>query len=107
MFSGLKAFLLRGDVITLAVAVIIGGAFTNIINSVVADLINPLLALLTGGGDFSKSFIFNGTANATTGEEEGGFRVGSFIQAVINFIMVGIVLYMLIKAAGKNTEDVK
>jgi large conductance mechanosensitive channel len=106
MFSGLKAFLLRGDVLTLAVAVIIGGAFTNIINSVVNDLVNPILSLVTGGADFSKSLIFGGTANAE-GVVEGGFRIGSFIQACINFMLIGTVLYMLIKAAGKDASEVK
>jgi large conductance mechanosensitive channel len=102
MFSGLKNFLLRGDVLTLAVAVIIGGAFQDIINSVVNDLISPILALLTGGADFSTSMIYGADA-----EGKGGFRVGSFVQAVIKFLMVGTVLYMLISAAGKKAEDVK
>jgi large conductance mechanosensitive channel len=106
MFAGLKAFLLRGDVLTLAVAVIIGGAFQNIINSMVNDLITPILGMLTGGVEFSKSLIFGGKANAE-GVVEGGFRLGSFIQAIINFLMIGTVLYMLIKAAGKDSAEVK
>jgi large conductance mechanosensitive channel len=102
MLTGLKNFLLRGDVLTLAVAVIIGGAFQDIINSVVNDLISPVLAILTGGADFSTSWIFGADA-----EGKGGFRVGAFVQAVIKFLMVGTVLYMLITAAGKKAEDAK
>ncbi len=93
---------MRGDVITLAVAVIIGGAFQAIVDSLVNDLISPLIGMLTGGTDLSKSLIYGANANG-----EGGFRLGSFINAIIKFIIVGTTLYMLIKAAGKNAEDVK
>jgi large conductance mechanosensitive channel len=95
MLSGLKAFLLRGDVLTLAVAVIIGGAFQTIITSLVDDIISPILGMITGGTNFKDSFII------------GGMKFGSFLQACINFLMVGTVLYMLISAAGKKGEDVK
>lgn len=105
MFSGLKAFLLRGDVLTLAVAVIIAGAFGKIVDSLVADLISPIVAMATGG-DLSKSWIYMGKPNAT-GVLEGGFRIGSFIQAIINFLTIGTVMYMLIKAAGKDEAEVK
>ena len=102
MFTELKNFLFRGDVLSLAVAVIIAGAFGKIIDSMVADLVSPLLALATGNPDFSKSLIFGSNEAG-----EGGFRIGSFIQAIINFIMIGTVLFMLVKGAGKKAEDVK
>jgi large conductance mechanosensitive channel len=101
MLSGLKAFLLRGDVLTLAVAVIIGGAFGKIVDSFVADIISPILGMVAGG-DLSGSWIFGADAAGV-----GGFRIGSFVQAIINFITIGIVLYMIISAAGKKGEDVK
>ena len=93
MIQELKAFLLRGDVVTLAVAVIIGAAFGKIVTSLVEDLISPLLGMITGGQDFSTFVV-------------GNFKVGNFINAVINFAMVGIVLFFVVKAAGKKGSDV-
>lgn len=95
MISELKAFLMRGEVLSLAVAVIIGGAFQKIVDSLVADIISPILGMLTGGVNFSESFIV------------GGMKFGSFLQAIINFIMVGIVLFFLVKGAGKKAEEIK
>jgi large conductance mechanosensitive channel len=94
MWSELKAFLMRGDVLTLAVAVIIAGAFKTIIDSLVADIISPILGMITGNHDFSALVI-------------GSIKVGNFINAIINFIMVGTVLFFLVRAAGKKGEDVK
>jgi large conductance mechanosensitive channel len=95
MWSELKAFLLRGDVITLAVAFIIGGAFNTIVESLVGDIIMPIIGTIFGTPDFSSIKI---------GES---IMVGNFINAVVNFLIVGIVLYFLIKAAGKKAEEVQ
>lgn len=95
MLSELKAFLLRGDVITLAVAFIIGGAFNQIVTSLVEDVIMPIIGTIIGTPDFSSIKI---------GES---IMVGKFVNAVVNFLIVGIVLFFLIKAAGKKTEEVK
>ncbi len=89
MISELKAFLFRGDVLALAVAVIIAGAFGKIIDSLVNDIISPILGMITGNPDFSHVMI-------------GSIKVGNFINAVVNFVMVGTVLFFLIKAAGKK-----
>ncbi len=105
MISELKAFLLRGDVITLAVAVIIGTAFGKIVESLVVDVITPILGIITGNPDFS-SIVIGGKTGAD-GQVEGGVMIGKFINAVVNFIMVGFVLFFVIKAAGKKGEDVK
>lgn len=94
MIQELKAFLLRGDVLALAVAVIIAGAFGKIIDSLVNDIISPILGMITGNPDFSSVVL-------------GGIRVGNFLNAVVNFVIVGTVLFFLIKAAGKKSEDVK
>lgn len=94
MIQELKAFLLRGDVLALAVAVIIAGAFGKIIDSLVNDIISPILGMITGNPDFSAVMI-------------GSIRVGNFLNAVVNFAIVGTVLFFLIKAAGKKGEDVK
>lgn len=95
MWSELKAFLLRGDVITLAVAFIIGGAFNKIVESLVGDVVTPLLGMVFGNPDFSALKI---------GES---IMIGKFINALISFILVGTVLFFLIKAAGKKGEDAK
>jgi large conductance mechanosensitive channel len=95
MITELKNFLLRGDVVTLAVAVIIGGAFQKIVDSLVGDIITPILGMITGNPDFSGIKI---------GES---IMLGKFINAVVSFIMVGTVLYFVVKAAGKKSEDVK
>ena len=95
-----KEFISRGNVMDLAVGVIIGGAFTSIINSLVTDLLNPLLGLLTGGIDFSALAITIGT-----GEDPAVFAYGAFISAVINFLLVALVLFFLIK--GMNALHFK
>ncbi len=92
MWSELKAFLLRGDVITLAVAFIIGGAFNKIVDSLVADVITPIIGMVIGNPDFSSIKI---------GES---IMIGNFINAVLSFMIVGTVLFFLIKAAGKKVE---
>jgi len=108
MLSELKAFLLRGDVVTLAVAVIIGGAFQKIVDSLVTDIITPILGLITGNPDFSgisiggKEVIKDGVTTI-----EGGIMIGNFINALVSFIMVGTVLFFVVKAAGKKADEVK
>lgn len=94
MLQELKAFLLRGDVLALAVAVIIAGAFGKIIDSMVNDIISPILGMITGNPDFSSVMV-------------GSIKIGNFINAVLNFAIVGTVLFFLIKAAGKKGEDIK
>jgi large conductance mechanosensitive channel len=87
MWKEFKEFMLRGNVIDLAVAVVIGAAFTGIINSIVADLITPLIGLILGGLDFSQ---YNGIGP--------GFNFGNLLTAIINFLIVGVVLFLIIKA---------
>ena len=105
MLSELKAFLLRGDVITLAVAFIIGSAFNKIVESLVADVITPIIGLIGGTPAFS-GIVIGGVADET-GKIVGGIQIGNFLNAVISFLIVGIVLFFLIKAAGKKAEEVK
>jgi large conductance mechanosensitive channel len=92
MFSEFKAFLFRGDVLALAVAVIIGGAFQKIIDSLVADVITPIIGMIGGNPDFS------------TLKLGGSIMIGNFLNAVISFVIVGFVLFIVIKAAGKKAE---
>ncbi len=107
MWNEFKGFLLRGDVLALAVAVIIGGAFQKIIDSLVTDVITPIIGIIGGNPDFS-SIVIGGKADpADPSKIIGGVMVGNFLNAVISFIIVGFVLFMLVKAAGKKTEDIK
>lgn len=99
MLSELKAFLFRGEVLSLAVAVIIAGAFQKIIDSLVNNVITPVLGILTGGVNFEEAWQL-GSGDAT-------IKFGSLVQSIINFILVGTVLFFLIKSAGKKSEDVK
>lgn len=91
-----KTFISRGNVMDMAVGVIIGGAFTAIVTSLVNDLLNPLLGIITGGVDFSTLSIKVGT-----GENPVIFAYGSFISAIINFLLIAFVLFIIIKGINK------
>ena len=87
MFKGFRDFLLRGNVVDLAVAVVIGGAFGAIVNSLVKDIISPLISLIGGKHNFS-GFIFK-IGNTT-------FMLGDFLNAVLSFLIIAAVIYFLI-----------
>ena len=102
-------FIKRGNVIDLAVAVVIGGAFSSIVTSLVNDVIMPVVSLVTGGIDFTNLFIsLNGETYATIQEaQEAGasvFAYGSFIQAIVNFLIVAFVIFLVVKAMNKAME---
>ena len=106
MIKEFKAFLMKGNVMDLAVGIIIGAAFTAIVNSLVGDLINPIIGLIIGGINFSDMFIdLSGTnpASLAAAKDSGAavFAYGSFITAVINFVIIGFVVFMLDKAMNK------
>jgi large conductance mechanosensitive channel len=92
MMSEFKSFAMKGNVLDLAVGVIIGGAFGAIVNSLVADIITPILGVITGGVDFSGLAATVGAAN---------IAYGKFIQSIISFLMIAWVLFMLVRAANK------
>ena len=87
-----KEFISKGNVMDLAVGVIIGGAFQAIVGSLVNDIIMPLLGVITGGLDFSHLAI-------TVGEAQ--ILYGSFISAIINFLLMALVLFLVIKSLNK------
>jgi large conductance mechanosensitive channel len=106
MISEFKAFLMKGNVMDLAVGIIIGAAFTAIVGSLVSDLINPIIGLILGGINFSDMFIdLSGTdpASLAAAKESGAavFAYGAFITAVINFVIIGWVVFMLVKFMNK------
>jgi large conductance mechanosensitive channel len=92
MISEFKKFAMRGNVLDLAVAVILGVAFGAIITSLVDDIIMPLIGILMGGVDFAGLGIQVGDAV---------LLYGNFIQAIINFLIVALVLFLIIKAANR------
>lgn len=94
-----KEFISRGNVMDMAVGVIIGGAFTAIVTSLVNDIIMPILSLITGGFDFTALAIAFGE-----GEEAASLNYGSFIQAIINFILIAIVIFVIIKSINKFSK---
>ncbi len=106
MFKEFKNFIARGNVMDMAVGIIMGAAFTAIVNSMVGDLIMPLIGVVTSGVDFADQFIaLNGQAYDTLkAAQDAGAPVityGVFINAVINFLIISFVVFMLVKAVNK------
>ena len=119
MFKEFKDFIAKGNVMDMAVGIIIGAAFTAIVTSLVADLINPIIGLVIGGIDFSNMYaVLSGDvaagASLDAARETGAsvFAYGSFIMAIINFLIIAFVVFMLvryvnkIKDAAVKTEEV-
>jgi len=111
-FADFKKFLLKGDIVSLSTAVVIGGAFKQIVNSAVKDLIMPIVGIITGGTDFTQKFIaLDGESyenmKAATDAGAAVITYGNFIQTVINFIIVGFFIYWLLKAyeSTKKKEE--
>ena len=100
--SEFKEFISKGNVMDLAVGVIIGGAFQAIVNSLVNDIIMPILGAIFGGLDFSLWVLALGK-----GENASQLTYGSFISAVINFLLMAFVLFSVIKAINKAKNTVK
>ena len=100
--SEFKEFISKGNVMDLAVGVIIGGAFQAIVNSLVNDIIMPILGAIFGGLDFSHWVLALGK-----GENASQLTYGNFISAVINFLLMAFVLFSVIKAINKAKNTVK
>ncbi len=101
-----KEFIMRGNVIDLAVGVIIGGAFQAIVNSLVNDIIMPVITLATKGVDFTNWFVaLDGGEYATlAAAQEAGASVlsyGNFISAILNFLIMAVVIFLLVKGINK------
>ena len=106
MLQEFRNFIARGNVVDMAVGIIIGAAFTAIVTSLVADIVNPLIAVFTGGIDFSGWFYaLNGESypSLAVATEAGApvFAIGKFIMAVINFLIVAFVVFMLVKMVNR------
>ena len=97
-----RAFIMRGSVVDLAVGVIIGAAFTGVVNSLVKDVFNPLLGLATGGIDFSNVFwALNGQHYATLADAQRAgaptLNLGLFVNAIINFVIIAFAIFWVVK----------
>ena len=106
MLQDFKNFIARGNVMDLAVGVIIGGAFGGIVNSLVGDIIMPVVGAITGGVDFSNYFVAmssNVTAASLEAAREQGavFAYGKFITVVINFLILAWIIFMMIKLVNR------
>lgn len=105
-FSDFKASLMKGDVLSLATAVVIGGAFGKVIGSAVDDIIMPIVGLLTGGVDFTAKFIaLNGESyvNLDAAKTAGAavLTYGNLLQAVINFVIIAFFVFVVLRAAER------
>lgn len=104
--SEFKAFIMRGNVIDLAVGVIIGAAFQAIIKSLVDDLVMPIISIFTKGVDFANMFVVIGEGEYDTlaaAQEAGAavFAYGNFINAVFNFLIMAFVIFVLVRSINK------
>ena len=91
MIKEFRDFIMRGNVLDLAVAVVIGAAFTGIVNSLVNDIFTPLLGIVMGGVDFTGLAL-------TVGKSQ--VLYGNFIQAIINFLIIALAMFLLVKVAN-------
>ncbi|MDV4153336.1 MULTISPECIES: large conductance mechanosensitive channel protein MscL [Rhizobium] len=106
MLNEFKAFIARGNVMDLAVGVIIGGAFGGIVKSLVDDLIMPIVGAIFGGFDFSNYFLplssaVNAQSLAAAREQGAVFAYGSFLTVLINFLILAWIIFLMVK--GVNT----
>ncbi|MFT6675677.1 MAG: large conductance mechanosensitive channel [Sulfitobacter sp.] len=119
MLQEFKDFIAKGNVMDMAVGIIIGAAFTAIVKSLVSDIINPIIGIFTGGVDFTNNyFVLAGQVASGTSldaaREAGAsvFAYGAFIMAVINFLIIAYVVFLLVKsvnrvkAAAEKPEEV-
>jgi len=109
MLEEFKKFIMKGNVVDLAVAVIIGGAFGLIVKSLVNDIIMPIVGAIFGGMDFSNLFIpLSGNVTATTlaaAKKQGAvLAYGNFITVTVNFIIIAFVIFLIVKALNKAQE---
>jgi large conductance mechanosensitive channel len=107
MLKEFKEFALKGNVLDLAIGIIIGAAFTAIVSSLVDDILMPPIGLITGGVDFSQLFIVlkgEGDYNTVAQAKEAGavtWNIGLFINAVIKFLIVAFAVFLLVKAINR------
>ncbi|WP_166040332.1 large conductance mechanosensitive channel protein MscL [Sphingosinicella sp. YJ22] len=116
MLSGFKAFIMRGNVVDLAVAVIIGAAFTGIVTSLTEDVIMPVIGAVIGDADFSSYFIllgdipasYRGDPNSYAALKEAGVPMigyGTLVSAAVHFLIVAFIIYLVIQRLKKTMRE--
>jgi large conductance mechanosensitive channel len=95
-FNAFKKFIMRGNVVDLAVGIVIGAAFSTIVDSLVKDLFMPVVGMLTGGFDVSSQSV--------TLYKDAELRWGNFVQKLINFIIIGFCLFLVVKGMNRLKE---
>lgn len=108
-FKDFRTFIMKGDIIALATAVVIGAAFNKIVSSVVSDVIMPLIGLLTGGEAFSQKFIsLDGndyeTLEAAIEAEAAIITYGNLLDAILHFIIVAFFIFLLLRAYERSKK---
>lgn len=112
MFNEFKQFIARGNVVDLAVGIIIGAAFTAIVNSLVSDVINPVLGVFLGGLDFSEYYLnlslehHYDSLDAATKAGAPVIKYGLFFNAVIKFLIVAFVVFILVKQVNRLKSSI-
>lgn len=104
MLQDLKKFLMRGNVVDLAVAVVIGAAFGLVVSSFVDNIINPLIAAIAGEPDISGVAAITLRENGAGVEDDAVLRIGAFLQQVLDFLIIGIALFFVVQAFNKLQE---
>lgn len=111
MIKEFRDFIAKGNVMDLAVGIIIGAAFTAIVKSLVDDLINPIIGLIVGGIDFTNMYVvLKGTVPDGTGlqaaRDAGAvvFAYGSFVTAIINFLIIAFVVFLIVKSVNRMKD---
>ncbi|MBQ7969175.1 MAG: large conductance mechanosensitive channel protein MscL [Clostridia bacterium] len=121
MFKKFKAFAFKGNVIDMAVGVVVGGAFGKIVTSLVNDLITPFISLLTGGANFSELFVILNKANAPAGTDFDAIKTiadakalglatlnwGNFVQTVIDFFIIAISIFLFVTLIQKGRDKLE
>tara|TARA_B100001123_G_scaffold343783_1_gene390500 strand:+ start:1540 stop:1974 length:435 start_codon:yes stop_codon:yes gene_type:complete len=110
MLGEFKKFIARGNVVDMAVGIVVGAAFTAIVTSMVSDLLNPILGLFAGGLDFAEYYINLGDGeyeNLAAAKEAGApvLAYGNFINAVIKFVIVAFVVFLMVRGINKAKEN--
>ena len=93
MWKDFKEFAMKGNIVDLAVAVVIGGAFGKIVTSLVANIIMPLVGILTGGVDLTESFVY--------GSGDASVKLGEFLQSIIDFLIIAFAIFMALRLMSK------
>ena len=99
LFDEFKAFVMRGNVLDMAVGVIVGGAFGKIVTSLVNDIFMPIIGMILGNVDLTSLEIKLG--EPVEGAEQAAIRYGAFIQEIVNFLIIALCIFMVIKVINK------